>query len=603
VQSPVERPVVLSFLLLLPTPAHADWPLATKLDGGVLVDVTELGLAEVGGLAGVFVPANIAVPPLSQADSFGCLFGFCAFAYDLSVRDLAADVQIDDLQLVPTTGALTMSATATVMVNSPSSPGVLDIAIELASAQIIDDTCGVWTDPISLSMDIPLQLALVADPNGIDVDGDGVIDTKFLDVTVDQSAVVWSWDASGDDLNFQGCGVANTINDINTVLNFFNLDDLYDLIFNLVEPQIASVVDDFPATIEPLLEDAFAGLLIDQQIDLLGAPLDLTMWPQTLDLSSDGLRLELTSYVDVPRDPCVADYGFTESLQTLGAPPGIDHAMAPFPPHLAVLLDDDIVNQLLFAVWTGGALCIDLADESLALPLPLDTSLLELLAGDAFAHLFAETAPIGIVTDPRVPPEVDLGGASDLNIVADPLGLTITAEVDHRRVRLMNIDVAADIGLDLDHDPVAGVLDVAIDLGAGSVVPKVTFNEFAPDATADIEAAFTTLFDGLLGPLLGGLTSGVSFPLPALELGDTDSDGIPEALGVGSLDLATAGDQSNWVGAYTTLSAQAGGGTGCDDKGGCDTSGCEGGCSAAGGLPGRAALLLFPLLVAGLRRA
>ena len=47
----------------------------------------------------------------------------------------------------------------------------------------------------------------------------------------------WSWDANGDDIQFTNCGLADVINSVNTVTEFFGFD-IYDLFSDIVEPEI-----------------------------------------------------------------------------------------------------------------------------------------------------------------------------------------------------------------------------------------------------------------------------------------------------------------------------------------------------------------------------
>ena len=98
-----------------------------------------------------------------------------------------------------------------------------------------------------------------------------------------------------------------------------------------------------------------------------------------------------------------------------------------------------------------------------------------------------------------------------MNVVAEELGIGMYAEVDGRKTRVMNLDLRADVGADLNFDSTTGNLAIAIDLPPGAITPTVSYNEFAPDANAAVEEAFSGLVDTLVGSLLGDLLGGFTF--------------------------------------------------------------------------------------------
>lgn len=574
-------------LVGVPFAARADWPLGSLLDQSVIVDITSSGFGLIESLAGAFVPSRIDIPPFAADDCSPIpIFGGCFYEYDISVSGLFAEVAFDRLDILPgnagqpNTALLNLDAAAVISVNSPSEPAILD----LYAAGIgipISDTCQLWVDPINLEILGNITMQLVPQPDG----------TNQLDVVV--PPIAWSWDATGDDIQFGNCGLASVINTVNAITGIFGFD-LYDTLLGLVEPEIDSLVNSLPAELEPLIEDAFASLTLNQEIDLLGAPLTLQLYPGSLTSTTDGMRVTMASSMSVPTAECVAKYGITESAATPSPAPALgDAGASPFAPDIVALIDDDFVNHLLFAVWSGGVLCYDISSESsdLSLPLPIDTGLLGLMAPGVFDPLFPDTEPMAIRTDPRKPPYVEPVGDHDVNVVADELGLGFFVDLDGRQTRLMNIDLKADIGIDVDFDGKTGNLGLLVDAGAGAITPTVTYNEFMPDASAQIEGQFSTLFDLLVGPLLGGALDGLAFPLPAFE-----------GVGLTGVAIAPAGTNQDFVGAYAAAGIVPYYSAGCDKKGGgCDTSGCSSGCTT-GGVPGQALVILFPLIAVALRR-
>jgi hypothetical protein len=586
--------VALATSALLPGQALAQTrELGAEVENSLVVDITSPTFDVVEDLARTLIPAQIPIPPVGAADENGCFFGACAYAYEISLEEAYVEVELTALDIVPGSNTLRLAADATVYVNHSYDPADLYVFAELFTADISNDTCSLYLNPIHLHFDAAILVNLGPDPQGADIDGDGTIDTKVLDVIVPPAT--WSWDADGNDFHFDDCGVADVINTINDVTGFFGFD-LYEFLLDQVEPAIDDVVNGLPATIEPVIEDAFGSLTISQEIDLLGVPMQLSLWPSLVEMtpqtgpSPGGMRIGMSSAVNVPVADCVKGYGISGSASTPSAPPvlGTWPGLA-FDPSVAAYVDDDFVNQVLFAAWSGGLLCYEISDasEELSLPIPINTGLLDLLAPGVYDGLFPETASLEIVTAPRTPPFADPAGAHDFDIVARDLGLGFIAELDGRKTRILEVSLDANVGLDLAFDPATGLLGVEVGLDGGAFVPTVTVNEFVPDSTATIETSFAGLFDTLVGPLLGPALEGLAFSIPSFE-----------GLGITQLDVGTVGGRGDWTGLYAEVGEATYPSVGCED--GCDSSGCSSGCSQ--GRPSPAFVFVLPLLVAVRRR-
>jgi len=252
-------------------------------------------------------------------------------------------------------------------------------------------------------------------------------------------------------------------------------------------------------------------------------------------------------------------------------------------------------------LWRSGLLCY-VVDEDLGFP--IDTSLLGLLAGDAFNELFPDSKPMVIVTRPKKPPTMNFVSDHDIGIKVDELGLDFMGELDHRMARVLALDLAVDAGVDLNFDGETGQLGIAIDLGSDSITPSVTSNDFAPDSSETIETSFGSVFNGLVGGLLGDALGDFNFSVPGFE-----------GVGLTELQFAAAGPEQDWLGGYAWLGEVSYASTGCgedggigctDEAGGCgeaEGSGCEGGgCSAAPRNQRRWLWLLFPTFLIALRR-
>jgi hypothetical protein len=586
---------------LFATPAHADHPLGTVIEDSVVVDVSGDGFGLLESTVAALVPTRIDIPPFAAGDEAGCVpFIGCASEYRIDLSNAYVELEIGTFELLPGTNTLSLDVDLTVYINRSTDPADLYIFGEILGIDLFDDTCDLYLDPVRISLDAAIQLELRHDPNGRDLDGDGQPDTKKLDVVV--PPVTWSWDADENDFNFDNCGAADVINTINDITDFFGFN-IYEEILGLVEPEIDAIVQDLPASIEPALEDLFAELVINEQLDLLGTTLDVTLWPSTVSTApagpgnSGGMRLGLSSLLEVPTADCVAAFAQDASLATPSQPPAIGTAPGvPFSPSATAWIDDDFVNHVLFAAWKGGLLCFEISadSEDISLPegIPLDTSLLPILAPGVYDGLFPTLppAPLEIRTDPRQPPITVPDGPHDFDIEARELGVGFVAELDGRKTRFLELSLDADIGADLTWDNSIGAIGATVALDASSFTPVVTANEFRPDSGAVIEGQFAALFDLLIQPILTDALAGLSFPVPTFE-----------GIGITDLDAGTAGTNGDWTGLYLAAGTPTYYSAGCDTSKGCDTSSCSKGCSVSSG-GGNVVFVLAPLLVAFLRR-
>ena len=577
----------MSLLLDLAFAASAAHPLGEVVPSSLLADVTTDGFELMDTVAAAELPSRIDVPTFSAADESGCILGACAFAYDIELSGLFAEVELTSLDVEPDAAAqeLDLAGAAVGSLNTAAEPGNLDIRVELAFIEIIDSpSCDVRISPVDVDLSGDVGLDLV--PNG---DGTNSIDTVV-------SPFDWSWSADGDDVVFTGCVLADVVNTVNDALAFFGLN-IYDIMIDQLEPQIDTVVDDLPGTLEPLLDDALGGLDSTQEIDVLGTPVTLSLWPDDIEIVEEGagavggVRIGFASSIDLEPDPCVDRFGVIGSLETPSAPPAIGNATnVAFVPSVEALVNDDFANHFLFGLWSAGLLCTEVTDaESLGLPFALDTTLLELVAPDSFDPLFTDAVPLIIRTAPRLPPTIDMATDGEIAVLVDGLGLDLIADVDGRAARVLGLEAAADVGVDMPFDPSTGLLTIDIDADGAVVTPSVAYNEIDPEASPAISAQLALLFDLLVQPSLGTNVPPITVEVPAFG-----------ALGVTELDVRSIVTDGPWLAAFAALAPLPEGTEPASCSSACDTTSCTYGC-ATGGATGPIALLL-PLVVAALRR-
>jgi hypothetical protein len=179
-------------------------------------------------------------------------------------------------------------------------------------------------------------------------------------------------------------------------------------------------------------------------------------------------------------------------------------------------------------------------------------------------------------TLPRKPPTMDL--TDGVGVRVEDLGIAVFTEVQGRQVRLVDTSLSMTAGIDMNYETTTGFLGIGVDLSRG-VNASVDVNEYRPDDDAEIEEALAGL---MASPLISGAISaalgGLGVNMPSFALGE-------EFYGLEDMSIEIAGDEQDWIGAYTWLGpvpyesaggcAGGCGDSGCDDSGCTDAAGCE----------------------------
>jgi len=554
---------VLLPLTLLALPAQAaELPAGETVTEAVVVDLTGSGLDAMLDFVPALVPQALDLDPIS--DGYDGLYGYCYLGgWGYSLADAWVAVEVVDAALTPGDDVLDLQAELLVHVNDATDPFALDLEFECG-----DTSCEGHVEPFTVLVETTVELDI------IEVD-----EVPTLDATVGKLSLDYS-DLDGSDIQLEDCAVGTA----ETILNYIGVS-LYDLILDQAGDAIDDAVADLGPEIEEVLDDAFSSANIDEDVEVGETVMHVELYPSAVDIDPSGLRLTMAgaTTVDEVAD-CVAEWDPGSSTYVDGpVPEPGDWPSSISDPHLVALLSDDLGNQALYGLWRGGLLCYEITEELTGFP--LDTTILGLLAGEAFDPLFPESAPLAIATRPVVAPTLGFTGEHDVDVVIEELGLDFVAELDHRSTRILALDLDGAVGVDLDLDGATGALSVEVDLDGDSLQPTVRQNELAPGADADIEANFAGVFDTLVSGVVSGLVGDLSFNLPSFE-----------GLGLTSLDAEGHGDETDWLGVYSEVGSVDYEG-GCDDDGGCDS-----GCAAGGRAPGRTLLLLLPLALVGLRR-
>ncbi|MCB9742999.1 MAG: hypothetical protein H6741_02650 [Alphaproteobacteria bacterium] len=545
--------------ILLASSAYADTvPPGALIENAASLQVTAEGLNEIAAMVPALLPADI---PIDTIEDGGNEFLGC-WDYWIKLTNAWVDMEFVDVTLTPTNGALYFEADVLVQLNEPSDEFRLQTEIVCISGD-----CDGYVEPFLVTMSSAIALEVVTGDTGAPV-----LDATIGDINL-------SYDDLTDAIQLDGCAL-DILYEIIRLLGF--ADDLFSLF------GIDDMLADLGPELEATIEDAFSSATISEEIDLNGVPLTVDLFPRDVVITTAGVEIIMSGSATAPTADCVAEWDPNASSFTDTPIPGLGEI--PLSSHMGILLSDDFANQALYSVWRGGLLCYELSGND---PLPINTSLLGLLAGDAFDEIFPENRDMIIATRPREVITAAYDGGHDVVAEVRDLGLNFYAEVDDRMALALGLALDVDAGIDLPFDGNTGNLGIELALSGDNVSARVVHNELVTGTEAEIEENFAGVFDSLLGSLLGGLTEGLGFALPGF-------DGV----GLTALEASAAGG-GDWLGLYASVGEIPYEAAGCDSGGGCggDSSGCSGGGCASGPSPARVFWLgLLPALLVARRR-
>jgi len=449
------------------------------IDEALAVHVSTGGFEALGDAITRSVPEAFAIEASSGA--LECAEGD-ATPLDWSLDPLDILLTIDHVSIDTAAGGIDLSLYATLK----SSASSLTVVGDCTVLTDLDETCGLElpTTAMRVTMDVDIQ------------EDAGVFDVTVTNPTFDISPI-------GNPLS--DCTFSSAVG---TMLGQ-DPELLSNLIATLIEPEL----DALGPSLEQPIEDALNSLQIETSVDLLGTPLDVSLYPSSLDMDEHGLALGLgAQFVPGSVSDCV-DASAGSSLREVGWPEfGPTAPDSDFPYDAGIVLGADFLDHALYTVWASGALCLDagvLAGDFL--PGGLTTDFLGPLLGDDFAQLFPDSQPVTLLLHAPVPP---VGAFDDdgppVHILANQLTLDLYADLEHRQARVFQVQGDADIGLDVALDD--NTLTTALVLDDPAVDFVETYNEL-------IGPGFSEGLATLVGTLLGSLIPAdllPTVPLPDL---------------------------------------------------------------------------------------
>ncbi len=546
------------FAFLLASAASAGtWPPGSTINPGLSADITKEGFDAIAELIPSFLPPEIPIDDMG--DGYPGVLDECYLGgYEYALTNAKVEIEVAGASITPGSGVLDIDAQLLVSLNDATDPFGLYTMLEC-----IEDTCYGYVNPFPVNVSTSMMLAVVDN-------GDG---TRSLDATMGDIAVEYELDGAND-IYLGECAIG----DVEEVLNWVGIS-LYDLILSALGGTLDSAIADMGPELETAIEDAFASASIEQELAVGDAVVNVKLQPSNVDITPASARIWMEGAFSGEAAECVASVDPGGSLRTDSDLPGPTDLPSGVSSdyHLGLMVGDDFANAALYTFWRSGLLCYTLDEGG---PVPIDTSMLNLLTNDAFAPLFPESKPVTIVTRPLKPPEVLYTGEHDLGLTVEDLELDFFAELDGREARMITLSLDVAAGADLEFDGNSGNLEVAVDLAPENIVPSVSYNEIDEAANEAILQAFGGLFQTIIDTVAGDLLSSLAFALPNFS-----------GIGLESIEVAANGDAGDWLGVYTWLGPVSyGDSSSCGGCGGTDTgsgsssdcsSGCSGGTSCA----------------------
>ncbi len=535
---------MLPVLALLGSLANAaDIPAGETVPQALSIQVGPEGLDAVAALLPSMLPLDtLAVPDTGDSQGFLPL----CLGYEFYINNMWVDLQVVDTALIPMNGYMLMDIELLVQINDPT-----DHFIFFAEALCIGGECDGWVAPFTMNVAAPIAISATGPAGG-----------RVMEATVGEFDV--SHNMGGGNWRMDPACV---IDELLVVLNFFGSD--------IVDILMGSLTGDLTGTIEETLNEALLAAALSDSLALGDAEMQYTLEPYDVYHTTDGLEIVMSAAFSADQATCVAADDPGVSYGTQSPVPSMAGNLAGS--HVAAHASSDMLNQLFYALYRGGGLCMALGGEDSSLDLggiALDTSMLALFGGDDFEVLFPDPKPLILQLAPHMAPEAIVDGPNDVGLALTDFEVVFLAELDGRTARAMGASMDLDAGINLAFDDTTGELGIDIVIDEENITATHSGDPMTETVVQEIEQNFAGTMAGLLDTLLPGLVGdALGFAMPTF--GD---------IGVQSLAAQSSGNANDWLGLYVNIGTvsyadpAADGCSGCDSSEGC---GCDNGGKSA----------------------
>ena len=559
----------MSFLLFLSSSLYAE-PLSLQTDQALAVHLSTHGLDRIEDAVIRHIPTQITV-----TGGGGSLECSSDSVLDYILSDIAVDINVDEIAVTPSQDNLRLDIYGSFQSNSVDVTLLGDCSVITGIDEICTFALPTTAFQIGISVDVSFS-------NGV--------------------------------LNVTSSDVESIISPIGNPLSNCLLSDAADTILaqqpsllnDLILSEIEGELDGIPQDIEEGFASITDSLTLTESTELLGTAFDIEIFPTAVQVDEYGLWIGLGGAVhtEIPESSCIDPMSF-DPLEDQSWPAFTGMSFGTGLRYDAgVFVGRSFVDNVLYSVWASGVLCID-ASELIGLSLNGE------LAGSFFGSEVTDllgTESIDLILGLEQPPTMIFSDDQPpLAVGIDELSLELLGSVDERKIRVLEVDIAADIGAYITLSDNKLLFDVPINTEDFSM--SESYSDF-------IGPGYSLNVDSLLELAMGALEfSTPSYILPTplhLEWGALTWEPNPEDTWQGGyVFLETEQIQPIAIPGCSVSDFGCGGGPsididveqafGCDQ----DIGGCEGSCSTTGSFSvpvGRLIGVFFLVLGALIRR-
>ncbi len=295
----------------------------------------------------------------------------------------------------------------------------------------------------------------------------------------------------------------------------------------LLEQQLAGLMDDYLGVLDDPID-----------FEVLGAALRIHLLPSAITITAESLSVRVDVRVELfnppPNAPPVPGFVGTKSLW----------AGVPNTDQVALILDDDLINLLLFQIWRAGVL-LPTIDREFAAEFGSQVGVISTLIAQKLAAVYSDVnaaTPLSIASTlplPIIVRVIEVEGAAGLRLSVGDLQLHVEQDDPSARVLL---DGRATLQMDSLLSIAQGDEGLQIDLSAAETITlfDVVTEELRGRSENNLEEPFGDLLN-TVGALLPGLVSGI--PLPAIGF-----------LSFDEITVGVAGPEKDFLSVIVTLS-------------------------------------------------
>ncbi len=320
-----------------------------------------------------------------------------------------------------------------------------------------------------------------------------------------------------------------------------------DLIFDLIQGTLIDTVSSMlESELPPVLEELLNSLPFSYQFELMGYLIDLVTEPSDIIFRQASMGIWLGADVSVtPSDPCVppeAGSYYTPSNRINYQP---TTPVGGVPYEVAIVLGDDAINRILYAVQNSGLLCLTIDEQFLAdmgFPYGFTSELFGMLVPRL--HDYAVNAPMLLDLRMQHAPIVHVnpvGSEYMLTLTAEEIYMDFYIYAMDRWMRLLTFDGTinnASLSLDVTlensiHIEISDEIDVTT---------EVIFDELLQltDAERTLVESYIPGLLQFIVPLLTAVLEDI--PIPTFE-----------GYGVQVVEVSQHGTAHDWIGLFGNL--------------------------------------------------